>query len=212
MRSVRAVFLEALLIGLAGLLIALAANAISPRGLRLNRNYFPNLRVTGTNSGATTANISSQGTPASGTNLPPDPTIVRLQQRGLKLATSTEAFELFQDPRYEQGLIVFVDARDDDHYTAGHIPRAWQLNHYRPEGYLPIVLPACLAAFKVVVYCNGGQCDDSEFAAVMLREAGVPADSLFVYVGGITDWTAQGHSVESGARGSGQFVTLKAAP
>ena len=210
MRSVRAVFLEALLVAAAGFLVALAANALSPKGLRLSRNYFPDFRVATTNPPAAT-NVSASGTPA-GTNLPVDPTVLRLQQRGLKLANSSEVFELFQDPRYEQGLIVFVDARDDEHYTAGHIPRAWQLNHYRPEGYLPVVLPACLGAIKVVVYCNGGHCDDSEFAAVMLREAGVPPENLFVYVGGINDWTAQGHPVESGARGSGQLVTRKATP
>jgi rhodanese-related sulfurtransferase len=212
MRSVRPVFLEALLVGGMGLLIALAANALSPRGLRLSRNYFPDLRVASTNSSTAATHAATNGSLTTGTNATADPTILRLQQRGLNLATSSEAFELFRDPRYEQGLIVFVDARDDEHYATGHIPRAWQLNHYRPEGYLPVVLPACLGAMKVVVYCNGGQCDDSEFAAVMLREAGVASDNLLVYVGGITDWTAQGRPVESGARGSGQFVTSKATP
>ena len=212
MRRVRPVFLEALLVGAVGLLVALAANALSPRGLRLSRNYFPDIRVASTNPPAAATNVAANGTPAVGTNLPVDPTILRLQQLGLKLASSNEASELFRDPLYEQGLIVFVDARDDEHYAAGHIPRAWQLNRYRPEGYLPVVLPACLGAMKVVVYCNGGQCDDSEFAAVMLREAGVPPDNLLVYVGGISDWTAQGRPLESGVRGSGQFVAPKATP
>src|SRR5262245_15502874 len=176
MRSVRAVFLEALLVGAAGLVIALAANALSPWGLRLGRNYFPDIRVASTNPAASGTNVSTTGMPATGTNSPVDPTVLRLQQHGLKPITSSEVFELFRDPRYEQGLIVFVDARDDDHFAVGHIPKAWQLNHYRPEGYLPVVLPACLSAMKVIVYCNGGQCDDSEFAAVMLREAGVPGE------------------------------------
>lgn len=212
MRSVRAVFLEALLVAAAGLLIALAANALSPRGLRLSRNYFPDPRVASSNSNVVSSNVSTAGTPAAGTNLPADPTVLRLQQHGLKAAAGSEAFELFQDPRYEQGLIVFVDARDDQHYAAGHIPGAWQLNYYRPEGYMPAILPACLAAMKVLVYCNGGECEDSELAAVMLREAGVPPDNLLVYVGGITDWTAQGRPVESGVRGSGQFVAPKPKP
>ena len=207
MRSVRAVFLEALLVAMAGLLFALAANALSPRGLRLSRNYFPEIRVAPTHSSAATIGASP-----SGTNLPPDPTLLRLQQRGLQLVSGNEVAELFRDPRYEQGLILFVDARDDEHFAAGHIPGAWQLNHYRPEGYLPLLLPACLAAVKVVVYCNGGHCDDSEFAAVMLRDAGVPSQNLFVYAGGIDDWTAQGHPVETGPRGSGQFVTPKGTP
>jgi rhodanese-related sulfurtransferase len=203
MRNARAVFREALLVAVAGSLIAMAANALSPRGLRLGRNYFPDIRVPSTNATAVAPVLSTPGTTV-GTNLPVDPTLLRLRERGLQLVTGTEVFELFRDPRYEQGLLIFVDARDDEHYGAGHIPGAWQLNHYRPEGYLPVILPACLGAMKVVVYCNGGHCEDSEFAAVMLREAGVPPQNLFVYAGGITDWTAQGRPVEAGPRGSGQ--------
>ncbi len=117
--------------------------------------------------------------------------------------------ELFHDLRYEQGLVILVDARDDAHYQAGHIPGAWQFDHYHPEQYLPAVLPVCLNAQKVVVYCTGGACEDSEFAAIMLREAGVPRDSLFVYTGGITEWMTNGQPLESGARGSGVVVRRK---
>ena len=70
---------------------------------------------------------------------------------------------------------------------------------------MPTVLPVCLAAQKVVVYCTGGACEDSEFAALMLRDAGVPRENVYVYVGGITEWIANGLPVETGARGSGQM-------
>jgi hypothetical protein len=30
---------------------------------------------------------------------------------------------------------------DDEHYRAGHIPGAFQLDHYHPENYLAAVLP-----------------------------------------------------------------------
>jgi rhodanese-related sulfurtransferase len=113
--------------------------------------------------------------------------------------------ELFRDPRYEQGLVIFIDARDDQHYAAGHIPGAWPFDRFRPEQYLPTVLPACLTAVKVVVYCNGGECEDSEFAAIMLRDAGVPREALFIYAGGITEWKAQRLPMEAGARRSGEL-------
>ena len=119
---------------------------------------------------------------------------------------SNEVEELIHDPRYEQGLVLLIDARDDSHYQAGHIPGAWQFDHYHPEQYIPSILPACLNAQKVVVYCNGGQCEDSEFSAVMLREAGVPSDNLFVYPGGITEWKASGQPVEIGSRGSRELL------
>ena len=105
--------------------------------------------------------------------------------------------------------MIFIDARDDHHYASGHIPGAWQFHHYRAENYLPAVLPVCLTALQVVVYCTGGDCEDSEFAAIMLREAGVPRDALSVYAGGITEWTANGLPVETGTRRSGELLKPK---
>jgi rhodanese-related sulfurtransferase len=191
MRNLKAVLIEAIILAVAGLLFALAANALSPRGLRLARDYFPAPRALQTNA-------------VTGT----DPVLARLQQLGLKLALSNEVTQLFRDPAYEQGLIVFVDARNDHAYQSGHVPGAWQLDRYRAENYLPAVLPACLSAQKVVVYCNGGSCEDSEFTAVMLREAGIPNENILVYGGGISEWT-NSMPFEIGARGSGQIIEPK---
>ncbi|HTD86927.1 MAG TPA: rhodanese-like domain-containing protein, partial [Candidatus Binatia bacterium] len=187
MRSIKAVVLEAILLALAGVLCAMTANALSPRGLRIARNYFP---------GAPAAPV-----PAANVAAAPDSIAARLQQHGLKLALSNEVAQLFRDPAYEQGLIVFVDARNDHAYESGHVPSAWQLDRYRPENYLPTVLPICMGAQKVVVYCNGGSCEDSEFAAMMLRDAGIAADNIVVYGGGISEWT-NAMPFEVGARGS----------
>lgn len=203
----RKVLVETVLLALVGVAFALAANALSPRGLKLSRNYFP-----GSEKKPATALAAHSASHTAATNASPakaaafDPIAQRLEQRGLQLVSSKAAFELFNDPAYQQGLIVFIDARDDEHYQAGHIPGAWQFNHYRPENYLPAVLPVCLVAQKVVVYCTGGQCEDSEFAAIMLRDNGVPGENLFVYTGGMTEWKAQGHPVELGPRSSGQIT------
>jgi rhodanese-related sulfurtransferase len=104
---------------------------------------------------------------------------------------------------------MLIDARDGAHYEKGHIPGAWQFDHYHAEQYLPTILPGCMNAQKVVVYCNGGACEDSEFAAILLREAGVPRERLFVYAGGISEWADSGRLVETGMRRSGQLVKPK---
>ena len=205
MRNARAAVLEALLIALFGIGFALLANALSPLGLRLSRDYFP---------GGETARQTARpaAPPVNATNAVTNavatlsPAEQRLQQRGLHLVSSNEVVEAFRDSRYQQGLFVFVDARDDQHYQAGHIPGAWQFNHYRPEQYLPTVLPLCLSALRVIVYCTGGTCEDSEFAAVMLRDAGVTPDNLYVYAGGINEWKTNSLPIELGARGSGQYL------
>ena len=133
-----------------------------------------------------------------------------LAEKGLQGLESDKAEQLFQDPRYQSDQIIFIDARDDKHFDEGHIPGAYQLDRFRPEAYLPAVLPACTRAEQVVVYCNGGACEDSLFAAEMLRDNGlVKNEKLFVYTGGIADWQAKGRPVETGARKSGVMKETK---
>jgi len=192
--------LESVWLTLAGLGLALLANQFSPRGLTLTRDYFPP---------PPKLPPPVEPQPGTGTNAPAiapaEIVAARIRQRGLQLVSSNEVAQLYRDPRHAQGMILFVDARDDAHYRAGHVPGAFQFDHYRPEQYLPGVLPACLVAEKTVVYCNGGDCEDSEFAAVALSETGVPKDRLFIYLGGFSEWATNGLPVELGERHSGQM-------
>lgn len=59
------------------------------------------------------------------------------QKTGIATLTTAQALALFRDPQYDQGTIVFVDARDDRHYGAGHVPGAYQLDRYHPQNHLP---------------------------------------------------------------------------
>ncbi len=199
--SARAVLLEALAVTVIGAVLAFTLNAVSSRGLALGRDYFP-----GAARPSPPAVTASNGAPLSVATHPPtaaELAAARLKAHGLQLLDRPQTAELFHDLRYQHGAVVFVDARDDQHYQAGHIPGAHQFDHYRAPDYLPAVLPVCLSAEQIVVYCNGGDCEDSEFAAVTLRDAGVANEKLFVYGGGFTDWATNGLPVELGARGSG---------
>lgn len=186
-------WLECLLIAVAGAAFAIAANALSPRGLTLSRNYFPAAApaLAGSNDNSTGASASLES---------------RLRAEGLQLAQSNQVWQLFRDPRREQDLILFIDARNDEHYQEGHIPGAYQFDHFYPENYLAAILPLFQPAQQIVVYCNGGDCDDSQNTAIMLRDsAGVPGEKLFVYAGGMTEWATNNLPVELGARNSGKF-------
>jgi rhodanese-related sulfurtransferase len=196
MRSSRALLLETVALLIAGFVLALLANRLSPRGLSPKRDYFPRVAVSPTAQAASQTNLVKA---TSQTN----EVAVRLATRGFGIVDTTEVEKLFEDPQYEQELIVFIDARDDTHYQKGHIPGAYQFDRYYPEKYLPLVLPACLAASKIVVYCTGGHCEDSEFAAVTLTEAGIPAQKISIYLSGVTEWLAQKKVVEEGDRKSG---------
>ena len=212
--ALRRLGLEALLVGGVGLVLALLANATSPRGLTLTRNYFPEAPKIQAQQPTVTA--SNLATPSKTTNPPVAATVstnssetlaARLQARGLTLVDSNRVFELFNDPGHAQESVLFVDARNDEEYQKGHVPGAYQLDRYYPQNYLPTILPPCLNARWIVVYCNGGNCDDSEFAAVLLHEANIPGERLLVYGGGMAEWAAQGRPTETGARNSGVLKT-----
>ncbi len=219
MAHVRTLLTEAALVAVVGVLIALAANQASPRGLRLTRDYFPSLMATSAAASSSTStptatpshgstsvvesasashnsNVVAGGAVASGAGLAAVES--RVRALGLVPAQLVEVEALFRDPRYAQELVVFVDARDDHHFQEGHIPGARQLDRFYPERYLPAVLPRASAAEVVVVYCTGGECEDSVFAAGLLQEAGIGAERLRVYLGGFREWSERGLPVERG--------------
>jgi rhodanese-related sulfurtransferase len=208
-QELKRVLFEALVVFTAGLVFALVANLASPRGLSLTRNYFPGPNTSGIGPGTNyNLTVTAQKTDPAG-RVTWETVSARLRGKGLQPIDSKEAIELFRDPQYEQEMTVFVDARDDRHYQEGHVPGAYQFDRYYPEKHLPAVLPACLTATKVVVYCAGGDCEDSEFAALALKEAGVPQERLFIYAGGMTEWATNDVPVELGERKSGNLRPAK---
>jgi rhodanese-related sulfurtransferase len=208
--ALKAGLLEAVFVALAGAALALVANAVSPRGLALTEDYFPKAAP------VLPAPVAITNPPVvvgSATNvltvLTNDPVAARLKAASLEMVNLDSMQQLFRDPRYAQQQIVFVDARSDDLYKAGHIPSAWQLDHYRAANYLTNVLPVCLKAERVVVYCIGSECEDSEFTAILLRNNGVPNTNLSVFAGGFTEWSAKKLPIETGARASSQTQEVK---
>lgn len=193
---------EAVLVVVVGGVVALAANQFSPRGLTLTRNYFPDVSgnamraVRGAGADATALSSPSSG----GSEQPKE----------LQWIDGPRAVQLFHDSHLKPGVIVFVDARDEEHYLGGHIPGAYELDPYHPEKYFPVVLPVCRGADQIVVYCNGGDCDDSKTAALLLRDLGILNRKLFIYGGGITDWGDTHQPLETGARNSGNLsITIQ---
>jgi rhodanese-related sulfurtransferase len=201
--EIRTTVVEAAIVVIVGLGAGLAANELSPRGLALSRNYFP----VGTNQ-APAAPKPVQAAPGpAGTNEPSAAAQLseRLRGKGLQELKRSQVEILFHDPRAQDGRIIFIDARDEDHYQEGHIPGAYELDPYHPEKELGTVLPICQAAEGVVVYCNGGECEDGDTAAILLQEGGVPGPKLFVYGEGFAEWEEAHLPVETGARNSGSI-------
>ena len=171
-----------------GLAVALLANRLSPRGLPLNRDYF---KESGRSTGNQSAVVPERSSPQVG-----DP------KRSPEI-TAEEALRLFQDPRRGQGRVIFVDARKEAVFVLGHIPEAYPLDRFYPDQDLPALVLAGIGAEQVVVYCSGGTCEDSHYAALLLIEAGMDPTRIRVFAGGFTEWTSHSWPVERGARASG---------
>jgi rhodanese-related sulfurtransferase len=197
MRSFFNIVAEAATVLAAATLFAVVLNSVRPNGIQWGRDYFPE---------------------SSKTAEPPDPTLSPVERmlggkaNGIPNTMAEEkssefSFIHFDEMQREflenQGLTLFLDARNEKSFLEGHVPGAWLFDHYHFEKYVNEVLPMCLASDKVIVYCTGGDCEDSLFACKDLAQLGVPAEKLFIFEGGILEWKEQGMDVELGPRDSG---------
>ncbi len=210
-RGFRSVLGEAWLVAVAGLLFAMVANQLAPHGLSLTRNYFP--------TGGITNQMEVRAILPAATNRAPlaimaprsisqplaVPALATPKPAGQQMTFSNQVIAWFGDARRLTQHIVFVDARNEADYLAGHVPGAWLFNPYEPEKYFPSVMPAVQAAEIIVVYCHGGNCDDSVSAATLLKEVGVPGEKIYVYGGGMGEWESLGQPLETGPQNSGQI-------
>ncbi|MBP7933967.1 MAG: rhodanese-like domain-containing protein [Phycisphaerae bacterium] len=194
-------------IGLSGVVISLGLNTVSPRGLRLSEDYFPRSSPPPTQPAppATSTTLSSQDA----TTLPEpaeDEGFKYVREQGLQPISHAEVKALYEDPAYPSGAYVFIDARTRDLYLTGHIPGAYHMERERAKESVESIRPALDQAIKIIVYCSGGNCEDSTFAAIQMQRENVNAMLIYVYPGGMDQWKDRDLPVEKGERGSGDLV------
>ncbi len=164
--------LEALALLMLACVVGLGFNARRSAGLVLTRDYFPVLTdPQGDDPGD--APISNEG---------------QLPQHGFQVVSLSEALEYYSRG---ESSIVFIDARDDATYEKCHIPSAIQFDYYHPDDYIGEVRDFAADAEIVIIYCNGGECEDSiQTARYLTEEIEDPLSFEIVYVfeGGIQEW------------------------
>lgn len=78
---------------------------------------------------------------------------------------------------------VWIDARPDEQFAAGHFPNALPLNEDRWNELLPGVLAAWSPEKRLIVYCSSQSCGSSREIAQRLRDE-AQIKNVFVLEGG----------------------------
>ena len=90
----------------------------------------------------------------------------------------------------------FIDARRKEDYEQGHIKGAMRLNLKSFENGDPPLLAMIPRDGLVVVYCSGGNCDESEHVAEFMSNSGYK--KVYVLHDGYPGWKALGWPIEIG--------------
>jgi rhodanese-related sulfurtransferase len=213
MKTIRKTILEAAALLAVAVVVASAANARRGSGsIKWTKNYFDTgaslveAQVSAVRSAEAVHDDGGWGTngrpeaPAIGTRSEPTEsakTVAHLEH-SFQSISFDEVAAVFEDPDTATGLNVFIDGRNEASYESGHLPGAIHADPYDIGPYVDELLAACSGAAKVIVYCNGGDCEDSIFMCRELVEAGVPYDIIYLYEGGWKEWEANDMPVEDG--------------
>jgi rhodanese-related sulfurtransferase len=177
---------EVLILASLTLAAALLVNGLRGQsGLELGRDYFPA--------------DSIAANPAEGPgDLPKNGEGPSKPQHGYT------SFNLEDAKDYQQYLdaqdgVIFLDARSQKLFEAGHIPGARLCHHYRQDQYIPAMLEELRAADIVVIYCAGGDCEDSiQLATDLVFTHGLTQELIAIYEGGFAEWVEAGLDVRTG--------------
>lgn len=97
------------------------------------------------------------------------------------------------------GDILYVDARRRSQYERGHVPGAYCVPRNDPQA-LEELLTRTAAASTIVIYCQGGNCEDSIFTAEdLVYRHDIDPELVHIYEGGWEEWVQRGGEQRAGA-------------
>lgn len=91
-----------------------------------------------------------------------------------------------------KGEVLWIDARPQEQFDAGHVPGAVLLNEQRFDEQLFELLDTLQTNTKpIVIYCGAARCDASRQILTRLKQT-LPVENAFVLKGGWRAWEAFG--------------------
>lgn len=158
-------FLQAILIVIFSLIIGIVYNSISKEGISIKGNW--------------SNKVVSDSLIVPYSYAKDDPPAISLGQ----------AMTYFQTHN-----TIFLDARLEPDYKAGHISRALNLPFEEFEQYFPKVEPLLSKDKNIITYCDGTECEASLFLARLLKTKGF--ENLKIFFGGWTEWNKAGLPIQ----------------
>jgi rhodanese-related sulfurtransferase len=98
---------------------------------------------------------------------------------------------------WESGEAMFLDARAPADYAAGHIANALSLPVEEFEARYPQIAPMLSPDSKIVVYCDGTDCELSHRLAERLRQ--LQYKNIRILMNGWTSWHNANYPTQTGA-------------
>lgn len=189
--------LQVLCIGVAGLGLGLGSNAVRSDGrVKLTRNYFGVFGGDGPSPVAPGGDATDGDAPRS-TPRPTDGTEGTPPSHGFTVVSLDDMADLYMSAAYAEGAVVFVDARDDEHFSEAHIPGAIHIDRYNSDQDFNSAETALSEADTIVVYCGGGDCEDSIYLATeFVDERNISVDKILLFEGGMQAWEGDNLEVE----------------
>jgi rhodanese-related sulfurtransferase len=95
--------------------------------------------------------------------------------------TISEAMTKYQSPQ-----VIFLDARLEADFKAGHIKNALNLPYEELQSFWDKVSLQFSPEQEIITYCDGTECENSLYLARELRQRGFT--KVLVFFGGWTEW------------------------
>ena len=95
---------------------------------------------------------------------------------------------------FDNGNVLFVDARSQNSYEDGHIPGAVSLPVGQFDEQIESFLSQHSPDTRIVTYCSGRTCEDSHNLARLLSDVGFTHG--IVFIDGFPGWEVQGFPIE----------------
>lgn len=209
MSTVKGTVIQFVLLGVVGIALGLTVNAVRAKDkIDLRKNYFrKHFDIETPTQGTSKSKVEDLAgrdpeTEETSTASATSDTPTKQLEHQFQEVSFADFKAIFEDPDTAAGGTVILDARSQAVYEEGHIPGAFQIDHYRlgeyESDYIDYLLQSIEGAERVIVHCNGSDCEDSIFVCGDLIEWEVPYEKIYLYPGGYEEWKQKSMCIETG--------------